>query len=134
MTPNLETSRLLLRPLKLADAEQVQLIFPQWEIVRYLTKQVPWPYPADGAVTYYRDFALPAIERGDEWHWTLRLKSEPERIIGGQQGELLAIREFEPGKYLVVVYRELQEDGFVITAFLTRRAASLNRRKQIWPI
>jgi len=82
MTPNLETSRLLLRPLELDDAEQVQLIFPQWEIVRYLTKQVPWPYPADGALAYYRDFAFPAIERGDEWHWTLRLKTDPERIIG----------------------------------------------------
>src|SRR5882724_3586687 len=82
MTPNLETSRLLLRPLELADAEQVQLIFPQWEIVRHLTKQVPWPYPAGGALAYHRDFALPAIERGDEWHWTLRLKTDPERIIG----------------------------------------------------
>ncbi|HZF11811.1 MAG TPA: hypothetical protein VFE33_23740 [Thermoanaerobaculia bacterium] len=61
--------------------------------------------------------------------------SEPARIVAGQQGELLAIREIESGKYLVVVYREIQEedDGFVITAFLTRRAASLDRRKQIWP-
>ena len=82
MTPHLETSRLWLRPLKLADAEQVQLIFPQWEIVRYLTKQVPWPYPGDGALAYYRDVALPAVERGDEWHWTLRLKTDPEQIIG----------------------------------------------------
>ena len=82
MTPNLETARLLLRPLKLADAEQVQVIFPQSEIVRYLTKQVPWPYPPDGALNYYRDFALPAIERGDAWHWTLRLKGDPGRIIG----------------------------------------------------
>jgi RimJ/RimL family protein N-acetyltransferase len=82
MTPNLETARLLLRPLALADAEQVQVIFPQWEVVRYLTQQVPWPYPPDGALTYYRDFALPAIERADEWHWTVRLKSDPKRIIG----------------------------------------------------
>jgi len=60
--------------------------------------------------------------------------SEPTRIIAGQEEELLAIREIEPGKYLVVVYRELGDDGFIITAFLTRRIASLNRRKQIWPI
>ncbi len=32
--------------------------------------------------TYYSEVALPAMERGDEWHWTLRLKTEPERVIG----------------------------------------------------
>ena len=26
--------------------------------------------------------AFPAIERGDEWDWTLRLKSSPQEIIG----------------------------------------------------
>lgn len=31
----------------------------------------------DGAHVFYRDVALPAIERGDEWHWSLRLKSQP---------------------------------------------------------
>ena len=82
MTPELETARLVLRPLALADAEQTQGLFGQWEIVKYLTDQVPWPYPADGAYSYYRDHALPAVERGEEWHWTLRLKRAPERIIG----------------------------------------------------
>lgn len=82
MTPTLETNRLLLRPLELSDAEQVQRLFPQWEIVQYLNAVVPWPYPPDGALTYYRDQALPAIARGDEWHWTLRLKKDPDQIIG----------------------------------------------------
>ena len=82
MVPELETQRLILRPLELADAEQVQKIFPQWEVVRYLNGAVPWPYPADGAFKFYRDLALPAVERGDEWHWTLRLKSSPGLLIG----------------------------------------------------
>src|SRR5579863_228873 len=55
VVPLLHTSRLLLRPLELADASQTQLLFPHWEIVRYLSKTVPWPYPADGAHSYYRD-------------------------------------------------------------------------------
>jgi [ribosomal protein S5]-alanine N-acetyltransferase len=80
--PHLQTSRLFLRPLELADAEQVQLLFPHWEIVRYLSKGVPWPYPPDGAYRHYREKALPAMEREEEWHWTLRLKTEPERLIG----------------------------------------------------
>jgi [ribosomal protein S5]-alanine N-acetyltransferase len=82
MTPQLETLRLILRPLELADAEQVQVLFPQWEIVRYLNHRVPWPYPPDGAYRFYRDVALPAVERGEAWHWTLRLKSDPGKIIG----------------------------------------------------
>lgn len=83
MVPHLQTPRLFLRPLELADAEQVQLLFPHWEIVRYLTAAIPWPYPPDGAHTFYRDVALSAMQRGDEWHWTLRLKTEPDQIIGG---------------------------------------------------
>jgi RimJ/RimL family protein N-acetyltransferase len=82
MVPTLETRRLILRPLELADAAQAQAIFPHWEIVRYLAKAVPWPYPPDGAFTFYRDVALPAVERGEAWHWTLRLKSLPEQMIG----------------------------------------------------
>ena len=82
MIPQLETARLWLRPLELSDAAQVQELFPKWEVVRYLASHVPWPYPPDGALTYYRDDALPAMRDGFEWHWTLRLKSAPEQVIG----------------------------------------------------
>jgi len=41
MTDALETERLLLRPLALEDAEQVQPLFAQWEIVKYLNAAVP---------------------------------------------------------------------------------------------
>jgi RimJ/RimL family protein N-acetyltransferase len=78
----LETPRLELRPLELADAEQTQRLFPKWEIVQFLAHHVPWPYPDDGAVTYYRDSALPAMARGEAWHWSLRLKSDPHQLIG----------------------------------------------------
>ena len=82
MTPVLETSRLLLRPLELADAPQIQLLFPRWEIVKYLANRVPWPYPPDGAIHYVREMALPAMERGEAWHWTIRLKEKPGQMIG----------------------------------------------------
>lgn len=59
--------------------------------------------------------------------------SDPVRILLGGDGELLGVRELEPGKFVVAVYRELDHDGFVITAFLTRRVASLDRRTQVWP-
>jgi RimJ/RimL family protein N-acetyltransferase len=82
MLPGLETERLILRPLELSDAEQTQQLFPRWEIVRYLNAFVPWPYPPDGAYIYYRDVALPAMERGEQWHWTLRLRTAPQQLIG----------------------------------------------------
>lgn len=63
----------------------------------------------------------------------LETVSEPERIVAGRAGELLAVRKLERGKWLVVVYRELGDDGFVITAFLTSRRRSFEKRTQLWP-
>jgi [ribosomal protein S5]-alanine N-acetyltransferase len=82
MTPEGRTARLLLRPLALEDTAQIQEIFPHWEVVRYLRNTVPWPYPPDGARHYIEEVALSAVARGEEWHWTLRLLADPDRIIG----------------------------------------------------
>jgi [ribosomal protein S5]-alanine N-acetyltransferase len=81
-TPMLETPRLVLRPLQLADADQVQHIFPHWEIVKHLAAVIPWPYPPDGARLFYEQVALPAMARGEEWNWSIRLRSDPMRLIG----------------------------------------------------
>jgi hypothetical protein len=53
--------------------------------------------------------------------------------LQGYLHELAAVREIEEGKWLVAVYREIGEDGFIITAFLTRRARWFERREQVWP-
>jgi [ribosomal protein S5]-alanine N-acetyltransferase len=82
MLPTFETERLILRPLQLADAEHTQPLFALWEIVEFLNNKIPWPFPPDGAYTYYRDVALPAMECGEEWHWTLRLKADPGKPVG----------------------------------------------------
>ena len=58
---------------------------------------------------------------------------KPERILLGGDGELIAVRELEQGKHFVVVYREGVDDGFIITAFVTRRVRSLSKRRQVWP-
>lgn len=80
--PALETRRLLLRPLELADAPAVQRLFPHWEVVRHLNARVPWPYPPDGALVHLRDMLLPGMARGEAWHWSLCLKSAPDDLIG----------------------------------------------------
>jgi RimJ/RimL family protein N-acetyltransferase len=50
--------------------------------VRYVTTVVPWPYPQDGALTFCRDVALPAMERGEAWYWSLRLHEAPDQLVG----------------------------------------------------
>jgi hypothetical protein len=65
------------------------------------------------------------------YYEVLETVEEPEFICEGNAGELIAIKEVEKEKYIVVIYRELEkEDGFVITAFLTRRREQFARRKK----
>ncbi|RAX03099.1 MULTISPECIES: GNAT family N-acetyltransferase [unclassified Photorhabdus] len=78
----LETRRLILHPLESKDYIQIQNIFPQWEIVRYLTANTPWPYPDDGAMKYINNIALPSMAKGNAWFWTIRKKDQPSIIIG----------------------------------------------------
>jgi RimJ/RimL family protein N-acetyltransferase len=80
--PPITTSRLVLRPLALSDADAVQALFPRWEIVRFLNPRVPWPYPADGALVFIRDVALPAVRQGTQWHWSIRPTTDPGQLIG----------------------------------------------------
>jgi hypothetical protein len=63
----------------------------------------------------------------------LETVSNPSRILAGGDGELLAVREISANKHLVVVYREFENDGFIITAFLTSKTKSFNGRTQLWP-
>jgi hypothetical protein len=58
--------------------------------------------------------------------------TDPERILAGNSDELLAVSEIASGKWLVVIYHESDSDGFIITAFLTRRYRTLAKRKVLW--
>lgn len=77
--PGGRTARLLLRPLSLTDAPQIQRLFPRWQIVKYLAAKVPWPYPSDGAEQFIRLSALPQMLRGEAWHWTSASAQPPAR-------------------------------------------------------
>lgn len=90
--PELTTARLLLRPLCLADADAIQRIFAQWDVVRFLADQVPWPYPDDGARQYIEQAALPAVRRGTQWHWSIRTRAQPDQLIG-----VISLMNDDPG-------------------------------------
>ncbi len=81
-TPTLTTERLLLKPLETTDAEQIQTLYPRWEIVRYMVASVPWPYPPNGAEYYVNHVALPDVEKGIAWFWSIRRHENPEELIG----------------------------------------------------
>ena len=57
----------------------------------------------------------------------------PSHIFAGKAGELFAVKKYDNSKYIVVVYREKNDDGFIITAFLTSRTSFFKRRQLIWP-
>lgn len=54
----------------------------------------------------------------------------PDFIILGYRGALIAVKELASRRFLSVVYRELsRSDGFVITAYITSR---VRRRAILW--
>jgi len=64
----------------------------------------------------------------------LETVEQPEAIYEGKAGECLAVKEVGIDKYIVVIYREASKtDGFVITAFLTKRKSQFERRQKLWP-
>lgn len=60
--------------------------------------------------------------------------SDPDTVQSGDFGELLAVRLYPKTpltrKYLVVVYKEAGNDGFVLTAYFT--SGPSKRRKELW--
>ncbi len=65
----------------------------------------------------------------------LETLTEPASIQEGDFGTLLAVRLYAETslgeKYVIVAYREVSaEDGFILTAYLTRRPSS--RRETLW--
>jgi hypothetical protein len=56
----------------------------------------------------------------------------PDFIIEGYGDALIALKEIKKGKFLAVVYKELEQvDGFIITAYLSNKI-KLNREVILW--
>ena len=79
--PVLQTERLILRPLSVDDAAQMQEKFDNWNKIRLIGGGVPWPYPEDGAARFLEDI-LPKIQRGDIYSWVITLRKNPQELIG----------------------------------------------------
>lgn len=79
-TPILETERLILRPIAMEDAPVLQDLFNNWNIIKNLGIQVPWPYPDDGEVDFIKS-QMPQIEKGETFVWVLTHK-ETKALMG----------------------------------------------------
>ena len=77
-TPTIRTERLTLRALRSSDAEGIQKYFPHWNIIKHLSLQVPWPYPADGA----KQFVERATKAEDKVIWAITLRENEGECIG----------------------------------------------------
>lgn len=70
----------------------------------------------------------------DDYKSVMNTVKDPDIIFKGDQGELLAVRK-KAGKkvWIVVPYREIgEEDGFVLTAYLTTDSSWLFKKEIIW--
>ena len=56
---------------------------------------------------------------------------DPDYIVRGWVDELLAIRKIND-RHIVVVYKELEGDGFIITSFITKKIDKMLRRGIVW--
>ncbi|MCO5249383.1 MAG: hypothetical protein M9887_10620 [Chitinophagales bacterium] len=65
-------------------------------------------------------------------HDVLLAVAAPDMIISGSADELLASVYNRNDKLLIVVYKEMATDGFIITAFFTKRIEQLLKRKILW--
>ena len=78
---NLETPRLHLRPVSVEDCPAIQKYFNNWDIIKYIGAEVPWPYPDDGA-RHYVDDILKKAASSSTYLWGLALKDAQNEIIG----------------------------------------------------
>ena len=60
----------------------------------------------------------------------------PDSIIDGGKDELIAVRHYDhtsiSEKHAVVIYKEQQNDGFVITSFMTSKPEKISEKGVIW--
>lgn len=82
LPPSFRTERLLLRPVRESDAPSYQHHFADYEVVRYLSAAVPWPYPSNGVHDYITNVLIPTRGKG-KWDWGIFLKNNPDELIGG---------------------------------------------------
>lgn len=79
--PTFETARIILKPVTENDFENYYKNINDYEVIRYLSSQVPWPYPKEGVGTFLNTHVFPFLGI-DRWFWGIYLKENPSEVIG----------------------------------------------------
>lgn len=95
----------------------------------------------DGYVIRFTDERWQHISTGhpevaDLYYEILQAIAEPQTVYDGDENELIAVRPVAGlNKFIVVVYRQIKpDDGFVITAFVTKKLNYLSKKKVVWQL
>ena len=60
----------------------------------------------------------------------------PDIIVGGEKDEFIAVKHYKKTsiseKHCIVVYKEAENNGFVITAFMTSKPEKITKKGIIW--
>ncbi|MBM4349512.1 MAG: hypothetical protein FJ106_06445 [Deltaproteobacteria bacterium] len=66
----------------------------------------------------------------------LETVENPDLIVSGGQNEFIAIKHYAETsiseKHLVVIYKEEENGGFVITAFMTSKPGKIRKKEVVW--
>ena len=68
----------------------------------------------------------------DKQTQVLNTVKNPDYIFKGKSGEFLTVSKLSMRIYLVVVYKEIKPDGFIITAYDTTDVRWLFKKELIW--
>ncbi|MEH6308052.1 GNAT family N-acetyltransferase [Olivibacter sp. CPCC 100613] len=74
------TSRLVLKAVSEEDIPSYSKYFNDYKVIRYLSAEVPWPYPENGVRDFLRNVIIPQ-QGNNRWVWGIYLKSKPKILI-----------------------------------------------------
>lgn len=75
------TDRLILKSITEKDIPSYEKYFIDYDVVRYLSNIVPWPYPEEGVRWFLENDIWPRNGK-DKWTWGIFLKVNKEEMIG----------------------------------------------------
>jgi RimJ/RimL family protein N-acetyltransferase len=79
--PIFQTERLVLKAITSKDADAYSKHFIDYNVIRYLSSVVPWPYPENGVEDFLKTTVFP-YQGKDKWVWGIFLKENPDELIG----------------------------------------------------
>ena len=79
--PNIQTKRLTLKAVTEDDIPSYEKHFIDYEVIRHLALEIPWPYPADGVEEFVNQQIIPN-QGHDKWVWGIYLQQHPDELIG----------------------------------------------------